>query len=205
MKTWKLIMVALLALAAAGCRTTLTSSSTTNGLGPDGKVTSTTVANTSYAASNMAQKSVAAGGAVTAVKVVTSLDPSSGSSLPELIIGFGTFFVFDLPAGVSAYFQDIQKSMFTSEVGSETTLLIMGTGSNATHVEIANPELIVNIPGIKIFSPVSDNASVTATSGRTTATAILPGASGKMPVMPPMPAPAPVNPPAAPMAPIPAK
>ena len=201
MKTMHIIIAAMIILLASGCRTTL--SSTTNTVDPATQaITSTTTTN--YSASNLAQKSVAMGGAVTAIKATTSIDPSSGNALPELIIGFGTFFTFDLPAGVSAYFQDIQKSMFTSEVGSETTLLIMGTGTTATHIEIANPELIVNIPGIKIFSPTSDNASVTASNSNAKAAVTLPGTSRitSMPPMPPMPmppAPAMANPAAAPI------
>ena len=184
-----LVALIVFVVFATGCRTTLTAVTDTKDPATQA-VTSTTT--TSYTASNLAQKSIAAGGAVTAVKVVTSADPETGSFMPTIILGFGTFFAFDLPAGVSAYFQDIQKSMFGSEVGSQTTLLIMGTGTNATHVEIANPELIINIPGVKVFSPTSDEASLLVSNGKTTATSKLKGAPGRMPLMPPLPTPPPL-------------
>ena len=189
-----LVALIVFMVLTAGCRTTL--SSTTNTLDPTTQaMTSTTVTN--YTESNLAHKSIASGGAVTAMRVITSADPESGSFMPTFILGFGTFFVFDIPSNVSAYFQDIQKSMWTAEVGSETTLLIIGTGDSNTKVTLSNPELIINIPGVKVFSPVSDNAALTVSNDKAAATVSLPRATVKMPAMPAMPAaPAPVNAPA---------
>ena len=153
-----MVAVAML-VVVSGCATTMKSDSVNQKLDANGKVTEQTNSNFYYQENNLAKKSVAAGGAVTALKVVTATDPNTGSFMPTFILGFGTFFMFDLPSNVSAYFHDTQKSMWTSEVGSETTVYIQGS-DNGQKIEISNPALIVDLPFIKVQNPVADGASV---------------------------------------------
>lgn len=173
------VAVAVLGIAS-GCATKVDNTTTTREFDPTGKVVlKQTDSTLNYIESNLAKKSIAAGGSVTAIKVVTAADPNTGSFMPTFILGFGTFFMFDLPSGVSAYFHDSQKSMWTAEVGSDTTVLIIGT-DNPNKVEISNPELIIDVPGLKVQNPISSNASMKTTTG------IKP--MGTMPTMPTMPA-----------------
>ena len=185
MKKMLLVMGCVLMLVVSGCATQMTSSSTVNEYMPDGKtISKQTVSNVTYVESNLAHKSMAAGGSVTALKVITSADPNTGSFMPTFILGFGTFYLFDIPSGVSAYFHDAQKSMWSAEVASDTTVYIMGTDNANTKVEISSPEMLINLPGVKIFNPMSKEATVKTT--------IQPDGTkpmGTMPNMPAMPAP----------------
>jgi len=155
-----LVLLAMLTLTI-GCRSMLDAQGTTEKYAADGiTLTEKTYMSVSYQESNLAKKAIATGGAVTALKIITS-DPVSGMVFPTVILGFGTFFFFDLPEGVSAYFHDVQKSLLpgSSEIGSETTIYIMGT-KDANKFEIANPELLIDIPGLKVFNPMAGQAGV---------------------------------------------
>ena len=176
MKKLMVMMAVAMLMIVSGCATQLGSTSTVKELDAKGNVTKQTDTKLNYMESNLAHKSLAAGGAVTALKVVTAADPNTGSFMPTFILGFGTFFMFDLPSNVSAYFHDTQKSMWTAEVGSETIVYIQGS-DNGQKVEISNPALIVDLPFIKVQNPVADSGS----------TKIIPNAVKGMGTMPEMP------------------
>lgn len=182
-KIMLLVMGCVLSIVISGCATQMSSVSTVNEYDVTGKViVKQTTSNISYIESNLRHKALAAGGSVTALKVITSADPNTGSFMPTFILGFGTFFLFDIPSDVTAVFHDAQKSMWSNTVSSETSVIIVGTANADTKVEISNPEMLVDIPGVKIFNPLSNNASVK--------TAITPtekkpmGTMGTMPEMP---------------------
>jgi hypothetical protein len=162
MKTLMVMLVGtLLFMSAMGCKTAMTGTVTEPAIGPDGKVIGDKVTSFTYQESNLARKQIAAGGTVNALKIVTSADPQTGSWFPTVIIGFGTFWIFDQPANCSVYFHDIQKSLvpYSTSMGSETTILIMGTDFGQK-VEVANPALLIDTPIFKMFNPMADKAGV---------------------------------------------
>ena len=162
MKMMVMVVAAGLVLLATGCATRMANSSVQEKFDPTGKiVVERTNASFSYQESNLARKSLAAGGAVSAMKIITTADPESGSFSPTVIFGFGTFYLFDLAPGASAYFHDVQKSAapWSSSMGSDTTVLIMGQDNANTKVEISNPALIIDCPFLKVQNPAADGAS----------------------------------------------
>ena len=155
----------MMLVVASGCSTLMTGTVTDTKFDPTGKIqTEQTVTSVTFQECNLAHKQVAAGGTVNALKIVTSADPQTGSWFPTVIIGFGTFWIFDIPANCSAYFHDIQKSLvpYSSSMGSETTILIMGTDFGQK-VEVANPALLIDTPIFKVLNPMAEQAGVVKT------------------------------------------
>lgn len=157
---WMMVMVGI--VFCFGCATKYSDGTTIKEYDPTGKIVlKETYENKSYQESNLRHKSIAVGGAVNAMKIVASTDSETGSIFPTVIFGFGTFFFIDLAESCSAYFNDKQKTLcpWSSSMGSETTILIMGT-EFGEKVEISNPELLLDMPGLKVINPVGDVPSV---------------------------------------------